>query len=534
MKPSSVNKVFGIVSYFPSNDSEQHKITRKERTRRCSELLHKLEELWPDIDIIIIAQNWQDFEPPKIKNKIIRYDYDKLGIVGARKELRKQFLESDYDYLIMLDDDAMIECSDPSLYMNEIDKHPQGIGVIRHTGCSLMLLAISKSIYSKIDIPNIRAENGEGFEDDVFVARCFGQFPDAAFDFPKDCIKETSFKYTGPGECPSTWAREKKYDWNYMRRIDAALIAAASRKVESTDNDTKIDVVIPYVNSSDKQWMADYTKATGVYSASPVRFRSWDTLKYLFRSIEKNMPFVNRIILIVARESQVPIWIDTNTVRIVYHREFIPKEFLPTFNSCTIESFLYRIPDITEQFLYFNDDMFALNLLSLNDFFTNSKPHIKFLFHDSYDKSSIYRCQCRSGLDMITNALKLDRYPAGKLMCCEHTISPMLKSTLDEVGRLCEAVIKSTVSKLRMPKNVNQYIYSYYEYFTNNYIDDLYSYLYIDIRDDLSSIRYVILDSEIQVVCLNDSDRIKNYKQTRDELLDILHTKFPDKCNYEI
>ena len=212
----SLNKVFGIISYFPDNDSDYHIETRRERSRRFRELLFKLEELWPDVDIIVIAQNWRDFELPEIKNKITTFHYGKLGILGARRELRKRFLASDYDYLIMLDDDGMIETEDPSVYMHEIDKHPDGIGVIRHFNCPLMLLAISKVIYSQIDMPDIDAEKGQGFEDDVFVALCFAKFPDKAFDFPKDCIQETSFKYNGVGKCPSTWAGERKYDWKHM------------------------------------------------------------------------------------------------------------------------------------------------------------------------------------------------------------------------------------------------------------------------------------------------------------------------------
>ena len=102
MKPSSLKKVFGIISYFPDNDSAYHIETRRERSRRFKELLARLEELWPDVDIMVIAQNWQDFAMPNLKNKTIIYRYEqKLGILGARRELRKQFLASEYDYLIM-------------------------------------------------------------------------------------------------------------------------------------------------------------------------------------------------------------------------------------------------------------------------------------------------------------------------------------------------------------------------------------------------------------------------------------------------
>lgn len=534
MKPSSLKKVFGIISYFPNNDSAYHIETRRERTRRCSELLFKLEELWPDIDIIIIAQNWQDYHEPEIKNKIIKYDYDKLGILGARKELRKRFLESDYDYLIMLDDDGMIKCDDPSMYLAEIDNHPDGIGVIRHVGCPLMLLAISRTIYSQIDMPDLDAEKGQGFEDDLFVAQCFNRFPDKAFDFPKDCVIETSFKYTGEGACPSSWAKEKNYDWNYMRRLSEALIKSTVRTKSSDTSESDIDVVIPYVDARDSKWMLDYTKTTGIYSPTPVRFRSWGTLKYLFRSIAKNMPFVRRIVLILARESQLPDWVNQENVKVVYHKDFIPSQYLPTFNSCTIESFLYNISDLSEQFIYFNDDMFVINMMSKTDFFTDGKPHIKFIFSDSYQKSSMFRVQCRAGLDMITNALHRDKYPLGKLFNPEHTAAPMRKSTIQSVGELCKIPINNSISALRMPKNVNQYIYAYYEYYAGDYIDDLCAYLYLEISDNLTSIRNVMHTSEIQIVCLNDSDKIKDYKKTKSQLINLLEEKFPDKSKYEI
>ena len=48
-------------------------------------------------------------------------------------------------------------------------------------------------------------------------------------------------------------------------------------------------------------------------------------------------------------------------MRIVRHEDYIPGEFLAqTFNSHTIELDFHRIPGLSEQFVYFNDDMFLL------------------------------------------------------------------------------------------------------------------------------------------------------------------------------
>ena len=130
--------------------------------------------------------------------------------------------------------------------MNEIDDHPGGVGVIRHHNCPLMLLAISKELYSQIDMPDIDAENGDGFEDDVFVASCFAKFPDKAFDFTQDIVKDISFRYDGPDKVPSTWAREAKFDWHKMVHNTAQHI------IDIENKGRWMDFVVPYVNCADK------------------------------------------------------------------------------------------------------------------------------------------------------------------------------------------------------------------------------------------------------------------------------------------
>ena len=42
-------------------------------------------------------------------------------------------------------------------------------------------------------------------------------------------------------------------------------------------------------------------------------------------------------------------------------KQFIPNNFLPTFNSCTIEMFIGNIKGLSEYFIYGNDDMFFVN-----------------------------------------------------------------------------------------------------------------------------------------------------------------------------
>lgn len=526
----TLKKVFGIISYFPDCDTDYHTETRRERSRRFLELLHNLENLWPEVDILIIAQNWKEFDIPKLKNKTTVLHYPKLGILGARKELRKQFLASEYDYLIMLDDDGMIEAEDPSLYMKEIDKHPTGVGVIRHRNCPLMLLAISKDLYSQIDMPDLDPEKSEGFEDEYFVASCFAKFPEYAFDFPHGIIKETSFKYLGPGCCPSTWARESKYNWQEMA-INTA------NKINALNNHSKdIDFVVPYVNCADVSWQKSYMEHTGQSGSNSVRFRSWGTLRYQFRSVEKYMPFIRQIVLIVSDPSQVPVWVNRETVRIVYHKDFIPAEFLPTFNSCTIESFLYNIEGLSDKFIYANDDLFAFNYCTEDMFFFGDIPIISFVEHEKYTSKMIFRCQCRAGMELIQKALGLPTdYPEWEIVRPHHITMPMTTKTLKIVKELCEVEIRKTISNVRKEYNVNQYIYPYYNYFTKEFQGMGVPCKYYELNDKtFNQIREEIVHGSYHWLCINDSSHIQNYGQTRALLLDAFKRRFPNRCRYEI
>lgn len=294
-----------------------------------------------------------------------------------------------------------------------------------------------------------------------------------------------------------------------------------------------IDAIIPYVDGSDPYWIKDFSKATGQYNTNTPRFRSWGTLKYLMRGIATDMSFIDRIVLIVARESQIPSWINRDNVRIVLHKDFIPKEFLPTFNSCTIESFLYRIPDLSEKFIYFNDDMFPINKLELTHFFEGDTPCIKFNIKYKHLKS-VFRRQCRGSLNMIASYLNLPAYPMDSLLMPEHSLSSMLKSSIDLVGNKCEKQLCNSITLLRHPKNLNQYIYLYYHYFTEKYVDSKINYYYTELNIDMSLLKDLILGTKFHVICINDSDKTVDYKKTKQNILTIFEEKFPNKCKYEI
>lgn len=139
-----------------------------------------------------------------------------------------------------------------------------------------------------------------------------------------------------------------------------------------------IDLVYLWVDGNDPAWLAKKNaflpadRRVDPQIAGECRFVENDELRYSLRSVEKYAPWIRRIYII--SDDQTPAWLDTSNprVRMVSHREIMPEEILPVFNSCTIELFLPRIPGLAEHFLYANDDMFFNEPVG-PDFFFDAK-----------------------------------------------------------------------------------------------------------------------------------------------------------------
>ena len=133
----------------------------------------------------------------------------------------------------------------------------------------------------------------------------------------------------------------------------------------------KIDVVLPWVDEKDSKWQktkTEYEKGMG-FEASNMRFQCWDNLHLWFRSIELCMPWVNRVFLITCGHVPSFLNIDNPRLRFVRHDEYIPEEYLPTFNSNTIEMNIHRIKDLSENFILFSDDVFPLSSIEEEYYF---------------------------------------------------------------------------------------------------------------------------------------------------------------------
>lgn len=138
-----------------------------------------------------------------------------------------------------------------------------------------------------------------------------------------------------------------------------------------------IDIVIPWVDEKDPVWEAErqeWAIKSGKerFETSNVRFQCWDNLNLWFRAIEECMPWVNKIFLITYGHLPNFLKLDHPKLRIVRHDEYIPEEYRPTFNSNTIEMNIHRIPDLSENFILFSDDVFPLKPIEEEYYFKDN------------------------------------------------------------------------------------------------------------------------------------------------------------------
>ncbi len=146
-----------------------------------------------------------------------------------------------------------------------------------------------------------------------------------------------------------------------------------------------IDIVLPWVNGNDpwhqqrrSAYLADPEAACQDDVAAPTRYADCGELDCCIASIRKFAPWVRKIWLVT--DHQVPDSVplqdgQTVPVEIIDHSLLFRgyENFLPTFNSRSLEALLWRIPGLSEHFLLMNDDFFLAAPVQPKDFFDRER-----------------------------------------------------------------------------------------------------------------------------------------------------------------
>ena len=327
-----------------------------------------------------------------------------------------------------------------------------------------------------------------------------------------------------------------------------------------------IDFVITWVDMDDPKWKQDFAAYAGKIDnkkneTTEARFRDHGLLKYWFRGVDKFAPWVRNIHFVTC--GQQPDWLDAShpKLRMVNHEDYIPKQYLPCFNSNVLEIYMHKIPDLSEHFVYFNDDFFIIDDLPKTRFFSNGLPNdiaafrlnwgfslwnknlrnnIKIInqrfdknevmardhdkwFHESYGKRA-----------KITKLLK--SYDKFVTLRTPHNAQPYIKQTFDEVWEFAGKELTAMSShRLRDASGYTPELFRTWQICRSNfnpyntYQDTKMFPLVFRAPQAIKAIR----EQAYKLVCVNDSEHIVNYEKTMQAVEDAFNHILPEKSSFE-
>ena len=337
--------------------------------------------------------------------------------------------------------------------------------------------------------------------------------------------------------------------------------------------ETQIDFVVTWLDASDPEWQKSYAmySPNAKSGISKARFREMDTFRYWFRAVERYAPWVHKVFLVT--NGKFPDWINKDNPQLVLvkHEDFMPEECLPTFNSCAIELHLHKIKGLSEQFVYFNDDVFLNAPIKPSYYFKeglpcdmNKETCFNVPIYTPEDRYSIYmqmiadlgvingdfnrwRTVLQSpwrwfGLHLGIKGIIMSGILLRKRLFVGfsnfHLEQAFLKSVFDDVWDAAPEFMEASCTRFRTDVSANPYVFRYWQFAKNLFypMKRKGEFFFLIKRNDLKKIKKSVLKEEYTSVCLNDSPLCSDEEFTyfNEGLQQLFEKKFPIKSSYEL
>jgi len=202
------------------------------------------------------------------------------------------------------------------------------------------------------------------------------------------------------------------------------------------EKDLVIDAVILWVDGNEPNYrkkLASYLpEDSDILNGYETRYEQINEIKYNVNALIKYAPYLRHIFIVT--DQQIPEFLKEidnasvySKVQIIDHQVIYDgyHHLLPTFNSRSIETAIYRIPQLAEHFIYLNDDFFIINPTTKSDFFTEKGYPVLRGFWQKYDDKEKKRASHKTAQELASKKLGFD-----KLYRFKHTPHPLRKSTL--------------------------------------------------------------------------------------------------------
>ncbi len=328
----------------------------------------------------------------------------------------------------------------------------------------------------------------------------------------------------------------------------------------------KIDFVILWVDGDDPSWLKqknEYSPIKKDYGNNNNRFRDWNNLRYWFRAVEKFAPWVNNVFFITW--GHLPKWLNINhpKLKIIKHSDYIPAEYLPTFNSDVIETNLHRIKELSENFVLFNDDVFIIKPTVPEDFFIEGLPcdsyvenlivpsangsricHTKLtntqIINDHFTKKKVHRAYHRKVYNIkygLQNFITLyfSIFPKYTGFRNPHIAMSHLKSTFETIwGEEYDLMHASCLNKFRGYNDISHWLMRYWNLCSGHFEPRSTKFgRYFAVSNNNQQIISYIKCGGGKIVCINDPIDDFDFDKAKAEINAALNEILPQKCSFE-
>lgn len=332
-----------------------------------------------------------------------------------------------------------------------------------------------------------------------------------------------------------------------------------------------IDFVITWVDGSDPEWRKRKAAClgSGTSDEREERYREWDLIPFWFRGVARFAPWVRRIFFVCDQEP--PGWLNREHEKlvIVRHEDFLPEEYRPCFSSHPIELNMHRIRGLSEQFVYFNDDMFLLTDVGEDVFFHHGLPRDTALLNpvpttdlkNRAEKGKIFtvplnNCEylnrdydfreCMKGQKRKWLSLKYGKSAIRNLMLMSwprfvgfdetHLPQSFLKSSFEEAWEEDGDILDATSRHaFRDDRDVNQWLIRERQLAEGKFLPrSRKTGKVFDLDRESRAAVATITGQKVKMVCLNDGPMENaEFIRIRGELQKAFRKILPEKCEFE-
>ena len=277
----------------------------------------------------------------------------------------------------------------------------------------------------------------------------------------------------------------------------------------------KIDYILSYIDFEQLEIQQLYKEVVGENYKNFHNYTYID-LELVLKLILKNLPFINKLYITCKDVQRFPDnvnqLIDNSNGKIVRMNEsnFMPNNYI-TFSASCIEMFLWKIPGLSEYFIYGNDDMIPLKPLTKDMFFNEENTPIIEISRVKIELTNQYRLHTLNENNLIFD--KRDDKDYQTILLVAHTIRPLTKTICKECFKEYKKFIMNSLYPIRYFNNFTINLYVLYGFDNGLLLNEPlhYKFKFNMLKNDIKPLIDIKTkvnndyDNLYDLVCINDN-----------------------------